>query len=176
MKITKVSLAETSLVKNIPSDYIDSYSADINAKPLTIEQVGKSFFMASPDWVNALLLLRDKVVGLFGLKTGSDANNKNKLIANFKCEVGERVALFKVFDKNENEVIFGEDDKHLDFRVSLFLDKQKDTLTVSTLVKFNNWMGRLYFIPVLPFHKLIVPLIIKGMVKRLQNGDIHSSS
>ena len=122
MKITKTNLPETSLLKNIPSDYIDSYIADINAKPLTIEQVGKSFFLASPEWINGLLLLRDRIVGMFGLKTGTDASNKEKIIANFKCEIGENVALFKVFDKNENEVLFGENDKHLDFRVSLFLD------------------------------------------------------
>jgi hypothetical protein len=172
MKITKTNLPETSLIRNIPSDYMDSYSADINAKPLTIEQVGKSFFLASPEWVNALLLLRDKVVGMFGLKTGNGASDKQRLIANFKCEVGERVALFKVFDKNENEVIFGENDKHLDFRVSLFLDREKGKLIVSTTVKFNNWMGRLYFLPVLPFHKIIVPVITKGMVRHLQSENI----
>ncbi len=172
MKITKTNLPETSLLKNIPSDYIDSYIADINAKPLTIEQVGKSFFLASPEWINGLLLLRDRIVGMFGLKTGTDASNKEKIIANFKCEIGENVALFKVFDKNENEVLFGENDKHLDFRVSLFLDRQKDTLTVSTLVKFNNWTGRLYFLPVLPFHKIIVPVIARGIVKRLQSENI----
>lgn len=172
MKITKTNLPETSLLKNIPSDYIDSYSADINTKPLTIEQVGKSFFLASPEWINGLLLLRDRIVGMFGLKTGTDASNKEKIIANFKCEIGENVALFKVFDKNENEVLFGENDKHLDFRVSLFLDRQKDTLTVSTLVKFNNWTGRLYFLPVLPFHKIIVPVIARGIVKRLQSENI----
>lgn len=171
MKITKTSLPENSLIKNIPSDYMDSYSAGINAKLLTIEQVGKSFFLASPDWVNTLLLLRDKVVGFLGLKTGRDASDKQRLIANFKCEVGERVALFKVFDKNQDEVVFGENDKHLDFRVSLFLDREKGKLIVSTVVKFNNWMGRLYFLPVLPFHKIIVPVITKGMVKRLERGD-----
>ncbi len=172
MKITNISLPETSLLKNIPFDYMDSYSVDINTKSLTIDQVGKSFFLASPEWVSALLQLRNKVVGIFGLKTGSNKSDKQRLIANFKFEIGERLALFKIFDKNQNEVIFGENDKHLDFRVSLFLDKQKNTLTVSTLVKFNNWMGRLYFIPVLPFHKIIVPVIVKGMVRQLQGGDI----
>jgi hypothetical protein len=167
MNVTKSSLPETSLLKNTPSDYMDSYSIGIEAKDLKIEQVGKSFFLASPEWVNALLLLRDRVVGLIGLKTGKGASDKQRLIANFKCEVGERIALFKVFDKNENEIIFGENDKHLDFRVSLFLDRQNGKLIVSTLVKFNNWMGKSYFIPVQPFHKLIVPVIIKGMVKQL---------
>lgn len=48
-----------------------------------------------------------------------------------------------MFDKNENEIILGEDDKHLNFRVSLFIEQQsnnpqKKDLTISTTVEFNN--------------------------------------
>ena len=168
MKITKSNLPETSLLKNIPHDYVDSYSVTLNAKDLTIEQVGRSFFTSSPAWVDALLILRDKIVGMIGLKTAGDASNREKLLARFKCEVGEQLALFKVFAKNEHEVILGEDDKHLDFRVSLFLDRQKNALTVSTVVKTHNWLGRLYFLPVKPFHKMIVPTMVRGMARHLQ--------
>lgn len=170
MKTTKSNLPESSLLKNIQSDYADSYTLPLNTKGVTIEQVGKSFFTSAPAWVEALLMLRDKIVGMVGLKTGSNASNKDALIANFKCEAGEQLALFKVFEKNEHEVIIGEDDKHLDFRVSLFLDRQNNKLTVSTVVMINNWMGRLYLLPVIPFHKLIVPTIAGGMVRQLQKG------
>jgi hypothetical protein len=62
----------------------------------------------------------------------------------------------------------------LNFRVSLFLKQQAPgtnykELTVSTAVEFNNWFGRLYFLPVPPFHKLIVPAMLKGIVKELEN-------
>ena len=168
MKITKSNLPETSLLKNIPHDYTDSYSVTLNTKDLTIEQVGKSFFTSSPAWVDTLLILRDKIVGMIGLKTASNAGNREKLLASFKCEAGEQLALFKVFAKNEHEVILGEDDKHLDFRVSLFLDRQKNGLIVSTVVKTHNWMGALYLLAVKPFHKLIVPTLVKEMAGHLQ--------
>ncbi len=170
----KSDIPESSLLKNTPSDYADSYSMPLNTKGLAIEQAGECFFTSAPAWVDALLILRDKIVGMIGLKTGSDADNKDALIANFKCEVGEQLALFKVFDKNENEVILGEDDKHLDFRVSLFLDRQNNKLAVSTVVKINNWIGKLYLLPVIPFHKIIVPTIVKGMIRQLASNDTHA--
>ena len=79
-----------------------------------------------------------------------------------------------MFSKTENEVVLGEDDKHLNFRVSLFLKQQtqepsKKDLTVSTTVHYNNWFGRLYFLPVRPFHKLIVPVMLKSIMKELKN-------
>lgn len=170
----KSSLPDLSLLKNTPADYADSYSMPLNTKELAIEQVGKSFFTSAPVWVETLLRLRDKIVGVVGLKTASDFDHRKRLINNFKCEVGEQLALFKVFDKNEHEVIIGEDDKHLDFRVSLFLDRQNHTLTVSTVVKINNWMGKLYLLPVIPFHKIIVPAIVKGMVRQLAGNGIQA--
>ncbi len=158
-------LPEASLLKNIPHEYADSYSVAFNAKDATIEQVGKSFLTSDPAWVDWLFALRNRIVSLFGLKT-SGARTKEAVLQNFKCEIGERVGLFKIFDKNEHEIILGEDDKHLDFRVSLFLDRQNNLLTVSTIVKIHNWLGTLYFLPVKPLHQLIVPTIAKGMARQ----------
>jgi len=165
----KSNLPESSLLKNIPHDYADGYSAALATHDLTIEQVAKSFFTSDPAWVAWLFALRNSVVSLLGLKT-SGSGEREAILQNFKCEVGERIGLFKVFAKNENEIILGEDDRHLDFRVSLFLDKPNNMLTVSTIVNIHNWLGRLYFLPVKPFHKLIVPTMVKGMVGKLQKG------
>lgn len=38
MKIIKSNLPESSLLKNIPHDYVDSYSIALDAKDITIEQ------------------------------------------------------------------------------------------------------------------------------------------
>ncbi|WP_228390859.1 DUF2867 domain-containing protein [Chryseobacterium contaminans] len=89
-------------------------------------------------------------------------------------EVGERYGLFKVFNKTNNEIVMGENDKHLDFRISLLFDKNQggqdeNSLTISTTVKFHNWLGVLYFLPVRPFHKLIVPSMLKNIINNLEN-------
>ncbi len=149
-------LPEASLLKNIPHEYADSYSVAFNAKDATIEQVGKSFLTSDPAWVDWLFALRNRIVSLFGLKT-SGARTKEAVLQNFKCEIGERVGLFKIFDKNEHEIILGEDDKHLDFRVSVLKTAGPEPLAaLSTWVHPHNLGGRLYLCGVMPFHKLII--------------------
>lgn len=162
----KTSLPVDSVLQNLPNDYLDSYAAALNTSGLTIEQVGKAFFSASPAWVDKLLEFRNRLVSFVGLKV-PDAGTKEEVLRNFKCEVGESVALFHVLAKTKNEVIFGEDDKHLDFRVSLYLDRKNNLLTISTLVKIHNNLGRLYMATIKPFHKIIVPTITKGVVHEI---------
>ena len=92
-------------------------------------------------------------------------------LENFKFDPGERFKLFKVFTKTDDELVFGEDDKHLNFRISLLLDHNqtdKKTLAITTAVEFNNSFGRHYFLIVKPFHKLIVALILNRVKKKLE--------
>jgi len=61
----------------------------------------------------------------------------------------------------------------LNFRVSLLLSEQKNNklnknITVTTIVMYNNWFGRLYFFPVKPFHKLIVQSGLKIILQELE--------
>lgn len=166
MNMHKTNIPGTSMLIHLPRDYADSYSA-VLAKAVTIDQVGKSFFASGPAWVDALFILRNKMVGLVGLKT-ADVGDKETVLKNFSCEVGESLGLFQVLAKNEREIVFGQADKHLDFRLSLFLDKPNRALYLSTIVILHNWMGRLYFLPVRFFHKIIVPTMGQGMVRELE--------
>jgi hypothetical protein len=175
--INKIDLPASSelAISRQQFHYVDAYSAIIenSGKAITIEDVGKAFFSSEPKWIEVLLNLRNKIVGLFGLKTGKSVRNRQQMINDFKCEPGKRLGLFKVFSKSTNELILGEDDKHLDFKVSLLLEKNnlgENVLVVSTVVIFHNWFGRLYFLPVKPFHKLIVPAMMKGVVQQITTG------
>lgn len=173
--IHKTSLPAASVLHATDQqyDYADSYSSVVELPPgqtVTIEDVAKAFFTAGPKWVEDLFALRNRIVGWLGLKTGGSVN-RQQLLDNFTCEAGDRLGLFKVYAKNEQEVILGEDDKHLNFRVSLFMreaSNQRDReLIISTVVIFHNWLGRLYFLPVKQFHRMIVPAMLKGVVKQL---------
>jgi hypothetical protein len=177
MKIVKTILPKNSILNTSHNEYgyVDSFQGvlyDIENK-ITSVDIGKAFFSSGPKWVGKLFNLRNKIVSLFGLKTSGNVIDRQQQLDNFKCEPGEQLGLFRVFNKTDNEVIIGEDDKHLNFRVSLFLhksktDQSKKDLTISTTVVFNNWFGRLYFLPVRPFHKFIVPTMLKGIIKELE--------
>ena len=176
MTIIETTLPDNSLLNSNDKkyDYLDSFEGTVVDKEnkLKSADLGKAFFSSAPKWVDKLFGLRNRIAGIVGLKTSSAFDIQQNL-DNFKCEQGDQVGFFKVFHKSDNEIILGEDDKHFNFRVSLFLDNPKDDkiekrLTISTTVVFNNWFGRLYFLPVRPFHKLIVPTMLKGIIKQLE--------
>ena len=180
MKIIKSKLPGNSILSNNHKkyDYVDSYQGifiDIENKVKPID-IGKAFFSSGPKWIGILFIIRNKIVSVFGLKTSGNVGDRQQLLDNFKCEPSEQLGLFKVFNSTGNEVVLGEDDKHLNFRISLFMevlksDMTKKTVTITTTVEFNNWFGRLYFLPVRPFHKLIVPTMLKGIIRELEKEN-----
>ena len=44
----------------------------------------------------------------------------------------------------------------------------EQTFTITTVVKFNNRLGRLYFFFIRPFHKVIIRSMLKRVAKRLK--------
>lgn len=178
MTVTNTTLPLHSVLRDGGShyDYVDSFQVTWQDEEdrMTPISLSKAFFSSAPDWVGHLFALRNSIVSLFGLKTPGAMANRQEQIANFKGEPGEQLGLFKVFSRNEQEVVMGEDDKHLDFRVSLFLEKnthqpQQKNVTISTTVVFHNWLGHLYFLPVRPFHRLIVPAMLKALLREFED-------
>lgn len=109
-----------------------------------------------PIYVGWLLYLRDFLVKPFDIKTTSQVNESKSQ--------GDRDTFFELLQELENEVILGEDDGHLDFRVSLLKthelskhgDQDRPYLTVTTFVRIHNPVGRIYFAVIKPFHRRIV--------------------
>lgn len=174
MANTKASLPPNAILANHQYDYVDSFAGNLTDQHSNIDttKIGKAFFCSGPKWIDRLFTLRNIVVKRLGLKTPENIVDRQKQLDNFKCEVGERLGFFRVYHRDENEVIIGENDRHLDFRVSLYLQPtetnvHEKTLTISTVVKFHSWLGQLYFLPVKPFHKLIVPTMLKGIIGNL---------
>lgn len=108
-----------------------------------------------PSWIGKLTNVRDAIVAVFGLKT---AKHLATLPSDAKAK---RIGIFKVYSTSETEIVLGEDDKHLDFRVSLLCTTRSGpqlgrTLTVSTVVHCHNLLGRAYILVIAPFHRLVV--------------------
>ena len=101
------------------------------------------------------MTVRDAIVGRFGLKT---AKQLMSLEAEGKTS---RVGFFRFYSTSPIEVVLGEDDMHLDFRISVLCSGSpspggKRHLTLSTVVRCHNRMGRLYILVIAPFHRLII--------------------
>ena len=171
MKIQKSEFPLDSNLFQTSYDYFDSYQSDLKDSKGSIDilTVSKAFISSSPQWIESLFQFRNKIVALFGLKTGPKTDRQT-VLDNFNGQRGEQLGFFKVYERSENEIILGEDDTHLDFRVSLLLKDQQatiKTLTITTTVIFHNFFGKLYFFPVKPFHRIIVPVMLKGIIKQI---------
>ena len=144
-------------------DFVDCYSAQIQHSEQSIDDLARGAQFKMPKWAIPLLLLRNIIVKPLGLKTTFEGQQSRTGTIN----PGEYVNFFHVAERHDNEVIMGGDDKHLDYRVSVFRDnKVPETLYVATWVHRNNWLGHAYLFFVLPFHKAIVSNMTKNIAKQ----------
>jgi len=134
----------------------------LQAPPADIAPVIRAFLAASPAWADGLMRLRDALVRPLGLKTAQPwAAN----LPEPPYRLGQVLGIFRILALCDHEVVMGEDDRHLDFRISLLIDGSD--LYMSTLVCPHNLAGRLYLRLVLPFHRLIVGAMASRLVARL---------
>jgi len=148
----KTTCIDTCLEK---IDYADTFSTTNHTDSLAT--ITTKIFATAPAWVMALMKLRNALVKVFGLKTDFPETKDQPF------EVGGRVAFFKIYDIREDEILLGEDDSHLNFRVSIFDSKEEqNNIKVTTLVQYNNALGKIYFAIVKPFHMLIVKKMVKN--------------
>jgi hypothetical protein len=117
--------------------------------------LARYIFLHQPSWIRLLMALRDMTVACLGLKT---AKHLATLASDPKAN---RLGIFKVYSTKETEIVLGEDDKHLDFRLSLLCSdgpasRTDRQLTLSTTVHCHNLLGRAYILSIAPFHRMVV--------------------
>jgi hypothetical protein len=157
-RATPVSLPPESGIAGVYAspNLADAYSIELPPEALTDpELLARFIFSHQPSWVIALTAIRDALVGRLGLKTARQLTSLGA-----ESRTG-RLGIFKIYGASSTEVVLGEDDKHLDFRLSVFCSNQpspegKRHLTISTVVHCHNRLGRLYIFFIAPFHRLVV--------------------
>lgn len=150
-------------------DYADAFRVALRNPELRwVDTCAREVFLATPGWAMALMALREWAAARIGLKTAPRRTSPQE-VEDFVFRTGNRLALFEVRDRTCEEILLGEDDRHLDFRVSLRLERagRGRWLTVSTVVRFHGWRGRAYFLLVRPFHGLIVRSMLRRAARRI---------
>lgn len=157
-----VPIGAMSNYKFEPSDYADAFRVKLGKDSgLSMRELAHHVFgkiESYPVYVRFLLWLRDLLVKPFGLKTAGDME---KIM-----DDSEWIGFFRVYQNSENEIIIGADDRHLDVRVSLLKTMNDKTtfLTISTFVRLNNFLGKIYFAIIRHFHRIIVPDTIRKAI------------
>ena len=155
--VTSVLIPDDSAIRLIYSsvDLSDAYSIVLPPGTTTDpERLARHVFAHQAFWINGLLAVRDLAVSGFGLKT-------SKHLKTLAVEDKDRIGIFKIYSKRNDEIILGEDDKHLDFRLSVYVVNHGETgqdnrLVLSTVVHCHNLLGRAYILAIEQFHRIIV--------------------
>jgi hypothetical protein len=148
--------AESGVASWFGADLADAFAVPVDAADVAkgMDSLARSTLGDPAPWIRLLLGLRDTLVAGFGVKTTQEV--RRAAIA----DNAERMDFFRVLARSDRELILGEDDRHLDFRLSLLLrarpDGSGDELVATTVVRCHNALGRLYLALIARFHRLVV--------------------
>lgn len=157
--VLSVALPAESAVSGLyhAPDLADAYAVRLPDNAIDDpELLARFLFAHQAGWVGKLTSLRDAIVGRFGLKT------TRQLRTETSSDSRDHVEFFRIYTRSAREIILGENDSHLDFRLSVLQqtrdsgDGQSRYLVLSTVVHCNNALGRFYILAIAPFHRLVV--------------------
>ena len=131
------------------ANWADRWTTTFRGQAMTASQVAEVLFASTPRWIRRLMELRNTIVGVFGLKGAGTLTGAT--------------GGFPVVSEGPGQIVLGFDDRHLDFRIVIDVagnDPGRQVLA-TTLVKTNNLLGRVYLTIIMPFHRIIVPAMLR---------------
>ncbi|MEP0073088.1 MAG: DUF2867 domain-containing protein [Marinomonas sp.] len=165
----EVALPEQSKIQSIANgaSFYDAWEMPTTQPDLDPLEQFIRMMKLTPKWFDRLMVLRNRVVGLFGLKDLGAFSEMDESKPSSDYKTGDRVGIFTLIDNGEHEVLLGDDDNHLSVVVSIYKKTDVSTdatfITVSTVVHVKNWLGKLYMIPVAPAHRIIAKRMTKSI-------------
>lgn len=144
--------------------FCDAYRVALSKPGTSVQDAYEAVFGNAPSWVRGLMAVRGLLASAAGLKHVAAHSPLTSGEAHFSYQVGQRVGLFTVQAIEPNELIVGDDDRHLNFRISILRSTidGAETVTISTAVQIHNMLGRVYMVAIKPFHRIIA----KSMLQR----------
>lgn len=135
------------------AQFADAFRIEVADRNLDARQAAERMMARQPRWAEALLSLRNMLVAPFGLKTSGASAAAPR----------EMIGIFPIVSQTPDRLVAGFNDSHLDFRVVVDVTAPGDVrqVTATTLVLTHNWFGRSYLAIIKPFHRLIVPALLR---------------
>jgi hypothetical protein len=135
------------------AQFADAFRVEIGDRNLDARQAAERMLARQPRWAEALLSLRNFLVAPLGLRTSGAGLVPTR----------DMIGIFPVVSQTPDRLIAGFNDHHLDFRVVIDVTGPGNVrqVTATTLVKTHNLFGRTYLAIITPFHRLIVPALLR---------------
>jgi hypothetical protein len=141
--VTDAAIPSDSLVARALDriDYSDAYAAPLPSGVSSAVELARAIFSRpAPMWVRILFAIRNAGARVVGLRAAPRPDSI--------------VPIGNIYQTRDDEVLFGLDDKHLDYRASILVRGGRGIF--ATTVKMHGLLGRIYFAMVRPFHGRIV--------------------
>jgi hypothetical protein len=134
------------------AQFADAFCIEVGERDLDARRAAERMMARQPRWAEALVSLRNLLVAPLGLKTSGRADAPRDMIG-----------IFPVVSETPDRLIAGFNDRHLDFRVVVDVTAPGGVrqVTATTVVRTHNWLGRTYLAIIMPFHRLIVPALLR---------------
>ncbi|MGH1488940.1 MAG: DUF2867 domain-containing protein [Acidimicrobiales bacterium] len=134
-----------------PADYRDCFLVETGDRYPTVADFASAYFLNQPRWLSLLsmnLASRKKLKAAI-----ADANG---------YQVDTAIGSWKVYNRTEEEIVFGDNMGFMEYRFSFRLDGA-GFVEASTAVKYSwGGTGRFYFALVKPMHKRFVPISLRA--------------
>jgi len=140
-----IILEDDMLVSSIllPIDYSDCFETVISQDKFpNIDTFVQKYFETQPRWLMAISM------NIFKKET------MQKVLARGTFNIDESVGSWKVYARNKDEVVFGDDMGFMEYRFSMRLDDKR--LRVATVVQYKGKMGKYYFSLIKLLHQKFV--------------------
>jgi hypothetical protein len=153
MKVEAVAPGVETGVLLAGADFADAFRITLAGRTLDARRAAERMMGRPPRWVERLIAIRNALVAPFGLKTSGAGESATR----------DAIGIFPVLSETPDRLVAGFDDHHLDFRVVVDVSACADgqQVTATTLVRTNNWLGRVYLAVILPFHRLVVRALLR---------------
>jgi hypothetical protein len=155
--------------------YSDSFDVRLPPvdTPLDAPTLARALAASVPRWLVLLLRVRNRLVRLIGVRPPGSVPTEPSAAA---MTPGTRLLFFHVFAAADDQVVLGEDDAHLDYRLVIRVDREMRRASAATLVRVHGVRGRLYFAVVGPYHRLIMPLWLRSAAAGLRAADARGGT
>jgi uncharacterized protein DUF2867 len=153
MKVREITPSADTYPLLPGAHFADAFQIEIGDRDLDARRAAERMMARQPRWAEALLSLRNLLVAPLGLKTSGAGLVPPR----------DMIGIFPVVSETPDRLIAGFNDRHLNFRVVIDVTAPGDIrqVTATTVVRTNNRFGRIYLAIIMPFHRLIVPALLR---------------
>ncbi len=134
--------------------FIDAYAINLSGNAsLDIDRMARGAVSNPSTWFRLALKFRDRIMSMFGIKSYQEVGIR---LVDRNADV---IGFMPVLSRSDDEIIMGERDRHLDFRVSLLVRQRpglSPEIVATTIVSCHNLLGRAYLKIILPGHRIVM--------------------